>query len=610
MALDSGVLAELHRLYPDLDPGFFQTAEVEFERVHCAGGTELMREGAASDGLYLLINGRLRASRLRADGSTQVLGEIARGEMVGEMSLLTEGVRTATVVAIRDSDLLRLSNDTFFGLMQRHPALTRQFYQLLVRRLGRAAPVERVSTVALLQREPGGRTAAGLRALVAAISQAGDVAVIDAAAVERALGEGAARAEPGSPGHARLATWLNEEERRHRLVVYLADGEAGGGREGGAAAGAWTRRCLRQADRVLVLADARSSPAPGALEAMLDAAGLSAGAGVAGSSAGVELVLIHPAGDAEPSGTAAWLAPRRLRRHHHLREGSATDLGRMARHLLGHSLGLVLGGGGAKALAHIGLLRALHEAGIAYDIVGGTSMGSTIGALAASGIAPGEIERRMRDALRHKPFSGLTYPALALLNGRRLERAMRGLFGDRSIEDLWLKYFCVSCNLSRLTVDVHQQGPLRHWVRASNAVPGIVPPQLDGGEIHVDGGLLNNLPADAMRAAGASTVLTCNVSAAAPLTSDYDFGNSPSGWNLLLRRRAGAKFPGLRRILMRSVLMASAAHAENMRGASDIYFTPQVAEYDINDWDEADRLIEIGYRDACEAIPGWKLATA
>lgn len=598
MALDSGVLAELHRLYPDLDPGFFQTAEVEFERLHCAGGTELMREGAASDGLYLLVNGRLRASRRRSDGSTQVLGEISRGEMVGEMSLLTEGVRTATVVAIRDSDLLRLSNDTFFGLMQRHPALTRQFYQLLVRRLGRAAPVERVSTVALLQREPGGRTAEGLRALVAALSQADDVAVIDAAAAERALGEGAAGAEPGSPGHARLATWLNEEERRHRLVVYLAQG----GTEGaGGAAGAWTRRCLRQADRVLVLADARAGAAPGAFEAMLETAGM---------SAGLELVLIHPAGDAEPSGTSAWLRLPRLRRHHHLREGSADDLRRMARHLLGRSLGLVLGGGGAKALAHIGLLRALHEAGIAYDIVGGTSMGSTIGALAASGIAPDEIERRMRDALRHKPFSGLTYPALALLNGRRLERAMRGLFGDRSIEDLWLKYFCVSCNLSRLTVDVHQQGPLRHWVRASNAVPGIVPPQLDHGEIHVDGGLLNNLPADAMRAAGASTVLTCNVSAAAPLTSDYDFGSSPSGWNLLLRRRAGAKFPGLRRILMRSVLMASAAHAESMRGASDIYFTPHVAEYDINDWDEADRLIEIGYRDACEAIPGWKLAAA
>lgn len=589
MSLDSEEFAELRRLYPDLDPSLFDDVHGVFERLQCPGGTELIREGDTADGLYILLNGRLRVTKKTEDGRIHVVGEISRGEMVGEMGLLGEGARTATVTAIRDSDLLRLSTDTFYQLLQRHPGVSQQLFRVLMARLGRPAPPERLSTVAVIDRDASERTRGSIRALTSALCEGNRVLLLNAAIVEQALGQGSAQAEAGTRGHEALAGWLNDQERAHQLVIYLPD----------ATPTAWTQRCLRQADRVLIVADANASPALSLIEQFI----------LTRNHAATELALVHATDSDRPEGTARWLESRQPRQHHHLREGSGDDIARLARHLLGRSLGLVLGGGGAKALSQIGVLRAMAEAGIAVDLVGGTSMGSAIGALVASGLDHREIARLMRDMVRLRPFRGITYPILALLSGRRLNRVINQLFADRRIEDLWLRYFCVSCNLSRLAVAVHESGPLSLWVRASSAIPGIMPPALDNGELHVDGALLNNLPADVMRRIGAGAIITCNVSAAEPLRSEFDFGASPSGWNLLLRRFAGQKFPGAGRVLFRSVLLASAQHAESVRAFSDVYLTPPVAGHEINDWNAIDNLIELGYRYASESIPHWKLPT-
>jgi len=587
MSLDQEEFAELRRLYPDLDPSLFDDVHGVFQRVQCAGGAELMREGDAADGLYILLNGRLRVTKKTEDGRTHVVGEISRGEMVGEMGLLGEGTRTATVMAIRDSDLLRLSTATFYALLQRHPGMSQQLFRVLMARLGRPAPPERLSTVAVIDRDNSAHTRSSVHALSKVLTEGSPVLLLDAAVVEQALGAGSAQAEAGTRGHEALAGWLNDQERAHQLVVYLPD----------ATPTAWTQRCLRQADRVLIVADANASPALSPLEQYI----------LGRNHAATELALVHAQDSARPEGTARWLETRKPRQHHHLRIGSQETIARLARHLLGRSLGLVLGGGGAKALSQIGLLRAMAEAGIAVDIVGGTSMGSAIGALVASGLDHREIASLMRDMVRLRPFRGITYPILSLLSGRRLNRAINQLFGERRIEDLWLRYFCVTCNLSRLAVAVHEAGPLSLWVRASSAIPGIMPPALDNGELHVDGALLNNLPADVMRRIGAGTIITCNVSAAEPLRSEFDFGASPSGWNLLLRRYTGQKFPGAGRVLFRSVLLASAQHAESVRAYSDVYLTPPVASHEISDWNAIDRLIELGYRYASESIPHWNL---
>lgn len=580
---NKGFLAELQRLYPDLDHELLQTLGTEFEQVEIAGGDVLMREGDMSDALYILMNGRLGATRQGAGGRERI-GEIARGEMLGEMSLLSGGRRTATVTALRDSRLLRVSNQAFLAMMQQHPSVTREFIRLLVQRLSGTARKngQLLSTLALVPLDNSPATLDFARTLAAALGERVATCCVDRHSVEATFPGCLATAD--SP---QLAPWLNDLEQQHRLVIYLA----------APADDAWTRLCLRQADRVLLVIDAAGDDAPGPVEAQLLARD------AAGDLRGSELVLLQDGG-CGPLNSRRWLASRRLLRHHHVRSGDAGDLARLCRHLLGCSVGLALGGGGARAFAEIGVLRALAEAGVPVDVIGGTSMGAVVGALAAVGHAAAAILEILRGVLRHKPFSGLTLPLVSLLSGRRLAAMTQELFGDLRIEDMRQRYLCVSSNLTRGTLHVAEQGSLSRWVLASNAVPGIVPPVVLDGELFVDGGLINNVPADVVAGRNAGPVIAVNVSGTATLSAGVDDDADLSGWQLLLSGQRHA-VPSLSKLLVRSMLMASAQHATSVRNAAALYLAPELPGIDVSDWNAIDRLVEAGYTHAAAALAAW-----
>jgi NTE family protein/lysophospholipid hydrolase len=366
----------------------------------------------------------------------------------------------------------------------------------------------------------------------------------------------------------------------------------------------WTRLCLRQADRVLLVADAAgTSPArQGEIETRLFS---DPGAS---ELRGCELVLLHPVEGSLPGSSEDWLRGRVLRRHHHLRRGHPADLDRLCRHLLGRSVGLALGGGGARAFAEIGVLRALEEAGIAPDTIGGTSMGAVVGALAAMGLDSRQIHAILRTAIRRKPFSGIAVPLVALLSGRRLAAMMRELFGEIGVQDLWLRYFCVCCNLTRGTLHVAESGPLARWVLASNSVPGILPPVVLGSELFVDGGLLNNVPADLARERNAGPVIAVNVSGPAELAATLPQDTQRSGWRRLLRGD-GVSIPRLPRILVRSMLLGSANHAASMHAHAALHLALELPGVDIADWQAIDTLVEAGYSQACRTLETWDRAT-
>ncbi len=601
----SGFFADLSRLYPDLDTAFLRSIGSEFEQVGVAGGSTLVRRGDPSDALYIVISGRLVATLEDESGGIVRLGEIGRGEMIGEMSILSGGTRTATVTALRDSRLVRISNQTFLEFMQRHPSVTRQFIQILTSRLANRAPrnQEKLSTLALVP--AGGQEGGpeGFPAFVANLEAAlrGMVGVtcIDRRRVEAEF-PGALERTEARDG---IAAWLDAEEQRHDLLLYVCDPDPT----------PWTQMCLRQADRVLVVARADSPQAdPGRVERFLD------GDGSGGEVRGRELVLLHPADRRLPNDTARWLAQRSVRRHHHLRSGDAGALARLCRHLLGRSVGLALGGGGAKAFAEVGVLRALAEAGVPVDVIGGTSMGAVIGALAATGQDAAQVHESLRDMLRLKPFSGLTLPLVSLLSGKRLDHAMQSMFGETAIEDLWRRYFCTACSLTHGTLKAAERGRLRRWVAASNAVPGIMPPVVDGGELYVDGGLLNNVPADVMSGINAGPVIAVNVSSVTTLHAGVPDDADLSGWSVLMSRLEGRKGPGtgegeamdagsprLGRLLVRAMLLASSNHAATMRNYASLYLTPPLQGADVGDWHSLDALVEAGYAYASKALETW-----
>ena len=297
----------------------------------------------------------------------------------------------------------------------------------------------------------------------------------------------------GTSGDDGLLEWMSDLEDRFRYVVYVNEPDRS----------AWALRCLRGSDVMLLVARADGAPALTAVESALSRADRQMTA--------IELVLLHPSAEPRIADTARWLNERRVVRHHHVRMDARDDYARVGRFASGRAVGLVLSGGGARGLAHIGVIRALTERGVPIDAIGGASMGAIVGALCASGLDADAIAAQMRAEYVGHPDYDYTLPIVALSSAAGSVRRMKRLYGERGVEDLPLRYFCMSTNLSRAESVVLDRGPLWRAVRTSSSVPGLLPPIAHSGDLFVDGGLLNNLPADVMRQHGAGIVVGVNV---------------------------------------------------------------------------------------------------
>lgn len=568
----------------------------ELETVVIGDGETLMREGEAADAMYLVISGRLRAFVSR-DGVEEPVGEIGRGEAVGEMALLTDAPRSATVRAIRDTELAKLSRSGFERLAHAHPPAVLHMTRLLVQRLQRLlrSPrvAETVAAIAVVPLHASVPAAAFARRLQATLSAFGSCQLWDAAGFEQEFGQaGAAQTPADDLLNAAIVVWMGDRESEHDSLIYVAD----------PGWTPWTQRCLRQADRILLVAEASASPAPGDVEHRL---------AENPNHARVELALLHPASTSYPSGTAAWLEARpELHTHHHVRLDDDRDLRRLARRLTGRAVGLVLGGGAARGFAHIGVLRALDEAGIEIDLFGGASFGAQIAALAAMDWDFARLSQSAELLGSTRKIFDRTLPLAAMMQSKKVTAIMHHLYGDQRIEDLWHPLFCMASNMTRARPVILQRGLLWEAVRASIAIPGIFTPMLHDGDVLIDGGVMNNLPIDVMRHAfEAGRVIAVNASPSKTRLHRYDFGPSISGWRVLW----GRIVPGVRPVrapsmvgsMLRAIELNSAYSIEHELAAlADVLIQPPLEGFNALDWDAHAAIIEAGYQAAKAQLAG------
>jgi NTE family protein/lysophospholipid hydrolase len=597
--------ALLAELFGPLDAVALREVEARLEWMHLASGKTLFRQGDAGEHVYVVVNGRLRVAGVDGDGRERTLEEVGRGGAVGEVALLTGEPRSASVYAVRDSYLLRLSRAAFDELLLLQPRAMMQIARAGVWRLRRAAQrqVTRGSSPAVYAVVAAGadvELAGFARRLAEFLGALGGVARLSSADVDRQLARpGIAGSGEDSVAHESLAAWLGAQERDHGALVLEADPEWT----------AWTRRCVRLADRVLIVARAGADPTPGAVERSLGGLGL---------KTRTELVLLHPDSTERPTGTLAWLTPRDVAAHHHVRLGNDGDMRRLARRVSGRATGLVLGGGGARGFAHIGTLRALDEAGIEVDMIGGTSIGSVIAAGRATGISLAEMLRLAEAFASPKQLLDRTLPVVAMMAGGKVTALYRRVFGELLIEDLWLPCFVVSSGLSRAAAVVHQRGPVWRAVRASTAIPAIFPPLLgDDGEVLIDGGVMNNMPLDVMRELCAEgTVIGVNPMPAQDRMKPYHFGPSLSGWRALLGRLrlfgVRTRAPSILGSVMRATEINSANRMRqpSFRALADLLLEPPVQGFPILAFDQYAPIIDIGYRTASAEISAWQAARA
>lgn len=569
----------------------------ELESITCRGGEWLFRQGDAADGLYLLVRGRMQ---VWIDGSAtegagpRLVAEVAPGETIGEIGMLAGVPRSAGIRALRDSLLLRMDTAAFDRLSRRRPELTRQLaggiaMRLRERTAGTRAARRPFGTVALVPIGHGDAAARLAARLVEQFGRRGPSRVLTAADLTKVPGL-ELPSRPGAPVAPSVVEWLSDQEQAHRHLVYLAE----------PGATPWSDVAVRHADLVLLVGDATAEPARRDWEpALLDPPH--------GPVARQALLLVHPGRPAKIRGTAAWLASRPVDFHLHLREGVPADLARLARVIDGSALGLVLGGGAARGFAHLGVYKAMSEAGIAVDWIGGSSIGSVMGAAIAHDWTPEEAIRQARAAfVDGKPFGDVTLPVISLLRGARMERLIGEHLGGM-IEDLPLPYFCLTSSLGTGRSRFHDRGSLPGALRASVSLPGVFPPAVIDGQLYIDGGILDNLPVDRMRGRPVGRVLAIDLSARQ--TYEVDYASVPSPWRVLAGRylpfAPRYRAPGFMSVMLKASEIGTMAAAREAGERADLLIRPDVSRFSLTDVKAFEKVVAAGYAAGQAALAGW-----
>lgn len=659
------VLLTMAKRLTSLLPRLILHIDFALEWVQVNAGEVIHHQGDESDAIYIVLNGRLRAILERDDGDMRIVGEYGQGESVGELEVMTESLRPATLHAIRDTELAKFPKSLFNSLALEHPGITIKISKIIAQRMRALIedPFERgkdktsagskqtavstmnLRTTAILPVTAGVPVVEFGSRLLSALTQIGvanGVTSLNQAAILNHLGRHAF----SRMGKLKLSQYLADLEERYGMLLYIADTNVNS---------PWTQTCITQADCILLVGLAEGSPSMGEYEKFL--LGMK-------TTARKELVLLHVERYSPPGLTRKWLRNRMWINggHHHIQMAFRThsepvqpqikrfgtqlkqrvqvlqaeiqkytsrrirqtplysaetpfkgDFHRLARRLCGKSVGLVLGGGGARGISQVGVIRALEEAGIPIDIIGGTSIGAFIGALYA----------RDADVVpmygRAKKFAGrmgsmwrfaldLTYPSASYTTGHEFNRGIFKTFGNSQMEDFWLDFYCNTTNISKSRAEFHNSGYVWRYVRASMSLAGLIPPLCDEGSMLLDGGYVDNLTVAHMKSLGADVIFAIDVGSLDD-NLPQTFGDSLSGtWALLNRWNPFSSYsnpPTLSEIQARLAYVSSVDALERAKTTPGcLYMRPPIDPYGTLEFGKFDEIYKVGYEYGKEFLGG------
>ena len=562
---------------------------------HCAEplqlntGDALYLKGDPSLYFYVVLHGRLRVSLLDV-----MLGYVGRHQPIGEMDVIVGEVRNTSVHAVRDSLLLRFGASEFLNFIQVNAASLLDLTRLVINRSRHyynqnnnpkaAKKRDFGGTLAVIPASSGVSAIQLAEALVEHLDGWPETRLITAAHVDSIFGDGVAQTPlDESANDLHLREWLASLEERHHYVLYAADNDRD----------PWSLRCLHQADRILILAEATRLPENVPVLDALHRSGL---------IAPIELVLLRSEGDPSPH-TLAWREETGARAHYFVHPWANADISALARQISGQGVGLVLGGGGARGFAHIGLIRALEQLQIPVDIVGGTSMGAFVSALVACGFDSVEMSHIAHETFVARNYlNDYTVPKVSLIRGARFHKRLMSVFGHRRIEELRRTFYCISTNLTTGNPMIHDRGTLATWVGTSMSVPGVAPPVAWHGDLLCDGGVVNNLPTDVMRNLERGIIIASNVSMNGDIRAPGAGEDEPDQM-ALLNWKGTKRAPSLSEILMRTATLASDTTIQmSSISNADIYLRMPIADIGMFDWHRLDELIERGYQYGLELL--------
>jgi NTE family protein len=510
--------------------------------VDLAAGSWLFREGDPAGSAYVVQSGRLEVVI-----GGRVVRALTPGAVLGELALLTGEPRSAGARARRDATLLELPRAAFDGVLDTDVRASRTVLSQVAGQLRSAGSDQRLPrparprVVAVVGVDPGSGTPDVGAALLTRLAV--HLSVVDPGRVDAA---GLARAE-----------------RDHDRVVLVADGDDP----------AWRDFCLRQADAVVLVA--RSDVAVPALD-------------LGSLSARPDVVLLGPPPaqglrEAWVAATDAWQLV--------LVDGDLhVGLRALGDRLAGRSLGLVLAGGGARAFAHIGVLRELEDSGYHVDRVAGSSIGAVVAGLHALGLDAERVEEICyAEFVRRRPFSDWTLPKHSMARGGRHRAVAQRTFGhDTVFEGLAHQLHIATTDLVTRTRVVHRRGNLADAVTASSRLPVLFPPMpTDEGRLLLDGGVLDNLPVDLLAERDEGPVVAVNISMG---------GSARAG-----ARQGRPRIPALGDTLLRTMMIGAGGAVDGAHRLGALVVTPASMGVGLLEFHQLDRMVEAG-REAARAV--------
>ena len=664
-----------------LDKKLYLT-DYALEWVHSSAGDVLYKQSDPANGIYIVLNGRLRALTKDKDKSNYVImGEYGQGESLGEVEVLTKSKRLNTVVSIRGSELARIPRTLFEIIALSNPSIMVNISRIVANRVRMnglmIANHSHVSATAgtRIKDEPMVQSFNNFRTITILPVSYENTPLVEfgeqlANALEKVgksvkvLNQSAALSNLGKYAFDKLAKlkqggYFSELEEKYDIVIYLCDAVVNSN---------WTTTCIQQGDCILLLADSMMKPDIGEYERLLVKTK---------TPARTELVLLHPGRYIEPGSTHKWLKNRIwIHAHHHIQmqcnsnyigvqtsrgtlhntdtlsnigkkfadslmykmesivnqkdffqllrkedfksqkyyqplQEHKDDFMRLARILTGQAIGLVLGGGGARGISHIGVIKALEDSGIPVDIIGGTSIGAFVGGLYAKDydfvpvfVRAKSFAGRMSSVWRS--LMDLTIPLTSYLTGHDFNRGIWKAFGDSRIEDFWIKYYANSTNLTDSVMEIHTSGYAWKYIRASMTLASLLPPVADDGNMLLDGGYIDNLTVSEMQRRGVKHIIAVDVGSVDD-RSPMNYGNSLSGWWVLWNRfnpfSAHANVPTMADIQMRLAYVASVNALENAKHSEGCsYLRPPIEEYATLAFGKFDQIYDVGLQYATEQM--------
>jgi NTE family protein len=539
-------------------------------------GAPLFLAGETADTIYFTVSGTLGAF----SPQNEFLGHIRAGEPAGEMAVFLGGIdtdgdgtpdnlpHTSSVYALRDTEIIGLSRKGWKRLVKAEPELMESMVRVILARLGRAG--QRANSASpkvftLLATSPTIDLALQARILRDELTRLGLRAVI----VNEATGD------------EKPAGFFDGLEAANDVAILIATlGDS-----------SWCRLAMRQADRIWVVGRGDARPSR---PLMPD------GDSPAQKLKLVDVILWHPGSGRRAASSREWMEAAGAMRVFQWRGDTGPDARRIARVMAGRSVGVVFSGGGARAYSHIGVVRALREAGIPIDFAGGASMGAVIAACVAMGWDDDEIDWRIREAfVKSNPLGDYHLPVISMVRGKRVNQRLETHFGDADINELPIPFFATSTNLTTGSVHIHRSGRLREALRASISLPGILPPVIDGQDILVDGAVLNNFPVEAMRDMHRGFVVASDVSRQ-PAGLNLDEFREPPGFFRWVLRHGFSSPPPIAGLLMRAATLRDDRLAG--RDNADLLILPELPAVQLRDWTAYDEAVAAGYAAAKAAL--------